>query len=148
MSRMSGLRLHTFDVGHRYKARDARDHWKDVLDAAEGGAAAVIERNRPVGVVDAALLEELLSDKAPFSVQSSVAADQVAFWLEDGLVHAVGGSLDEATGNFLDALVDYAEAWFAELRDAPNHAHNRLLVLRVVLLAGDRAALEAAVFDD
>ena len=89
-----------------------------------------------------------LAEQAPFDVVSSVTEDQVAFWLADGLVHGVGSNLAEATDDFLDALVDYAQSWFEDLRNAPNHAHNRLLVLRVVLHAGDREELERVVFDD
>lgn len=135
-------------VGLRYKARSARDHIKDVLDAAEGGGTAIIIRERPVAAVDAGVLEELLAERAPFEVLSSVTSDQVAFWLADGLVHGVGANLEEATDDFLDALVDYAKSWFEELRNAPNHAHNRLLVLRVALHAGDREELERVVFGD
>jgi len=132
--------------GPRYKARAARDHFKDVLDAAEAGAAPCVIRSTPLVLLDALVVEELLAEKAPFEVLSSVTADQVAFWLEDGTVHAVGDHLHEATEAFLDALVEYAEDWLTDLRDAPNHAHNRWLVLRVALHAGDRTALEAAVF--
>jgi hypothetical protein len=137
-----------FHPGVRYKARSARDNLKDVLDAAEAGAVPVISRTRPVAAVTVDVLEELLAQHAPFNVVSSVTDEQVAFWLEDGLVHAVGADLDEATAAFLDALVDYAEDWLEDLRDAPNHAHNRMLVLRTAIHAGDRDALEAAVFGD
>lgn len=135
-------------LGLRYKARSARDHIKDVLDAAEGGGTAVITRDRPVAAVDAGVLEELLAERAPFAVLSSVTDDQVAFWLADGLVHGVGTNLEDATSDFLDALVDYARSWFEDLRNAPNHAHNRLLVLRIALHAGDREELERVVFGD
>lgn len=136
------------ELGQRYKSRSARDHLKQVLDAAEMGSTAVITRDRPVAAVDAAVLEELLSTRAPFNVLSSVTDDQIAFWLEDGLVHATGATFDEAAAAFLDALVEYAEDWFDGLGSAPNHAHNRLLALRVSLHAGDREAFEVAVFGD
>ena len=134
-------------LGLRFKSRSARDHIKDVLDAAEAGSTAVITRERPVAVVDAGLLEELLAEQAPFEILSSITDEQVAFWLADGLVHGVGGDLRAATDDFLDALVDYASSWFQDLRSAPNHAHNRLLALRIALHAGDRDELERVVFD-
>lgn len=90
-------------------------------------------RSRPLAVVDAAVLEDLLAERAPIEVVSSVTGDQVAFWLADGLVHA---------------LVDYVQCWFDDLRDAPNHAHNRLLALRVALHCGDRDELRRVVFGD
>jgi hypothetical protein len=60
----------------------------------------------------------------------------------------VGRDLDEATETFLDALVDYAEMWFSELRRAPNHAGNRHLALRIAIFAGDRHELARVVFGD
>jgi len=148
MERMTPFMASEIPVGMRYKSRSARDHIKDVLDAAEAGGTAIITRDRPVAAVDAGVLAELLAEQAPFDVVSSVTEDQVAFWLADGLVHGVGSNLAEATDDFLDALVDYAQSWFEDLRNAPNHAHNRLLVLRVALHAGDREELERVVFDD
>lgn len=135
-------------LGRRYRSREASDHFRELLDAAEAGATAVVLRSRPLAVVDAAVLEDLLADQAPIDVVSSVTGDQVAFWLADGLVHAVGHDLDEATEAFLDALVDYARCWFDDLRDASNHAHNRLLALRVALHCGDRDELRRVVFGD
>jgi len=135
-------------LGIHYKSRTARDHIKDVLDAAEAGGTAIITRDRPVAAVDAKVLAELLAAQAPFNVLSSTTEDQVAFWLADGLVHGVGDDIVQATDDFLDALIDYAKSWFEDLRDAPNHAHNKLLVLRIALHSGDRDELERAVFDD
>lgn len=137
-----------FDLGHQFKAREARDHLKDLLDAVEGGAAAVIRREKPVVAVEREVLDALLGERAPFNVLSSVTPGQVAFWLADAPVHAVGADLDEATEAFLDALVDYAESWFDDLRRAPNHAGNLHLVLRVAIYAGDRGELARAVFGD
>ena len=135
-------------MGVHYKSRSARDHLKDVLDAAEAGGTAIITRERPVAAVDAGVLAELLETQAPFDVLSSVTDEQVAFWLADGLVHGVGDNLAAATDDFLDALIDYATSWLEDLHDAPNHAHNRLLVLRIALHAQDRLELERAVFGD
>lgn len=83
---------------------------------------------------------------APIEVVSSATDDQVAFWLADGLVHAVGDDLEEATEAFLDALVDYSQCWFDDLQDAPNHAHNLALVRRVAFHSGDRGELRRVVF--
>jgi hypothetical protein len=135
-------------LGIHYKSRAARDHIKDVLDAAEAGGTAIITRDRPVAAVDAEVLAELLAAQAPFNILSSTTEDEVAFWLADGLVHGVGHDIVQATDDFLDALIDYAKSWFEDLRGAPNHAHNKLLVLRIALHSGDRNELERAVFGD
>ena len=108
----------------------------------------VITRDRPVAAIDARALEELLAIRAPFDVLSSVTNDQVALWLSDGSAYAVGPDLATATVGFLDALVDYAQSWFDDLREAPNHAQNRWLAMRIALHAGDREELEHAVFGD
>ncbi|MFI4971207.1 MAG: hypothetical protein ACHP7H_00890 [Hyphomicrobiales bacterium] len=135
-------------MGQRYKSRSARDHLSDLLTAAEAGVPSVITRDRPVATIDANLLEELLATRAPFDVLSSVTDDQVAFWLADGSAHAVGSDLGSATEGFLDALIDYAQSWYEDLRDAPNHVQNRWLALRIALHAGDRKELEYVVFGD
>lgn len=135
-------------MGLRYKSRSARDNFSDLLTAAEAGMPPVITRDRPVAAIDARALEELLAIRAPFDVLSSVTNDQVALWLSDGSAYAVGSDLASATEGFLDALVDYAQSWFDDLREAPNHAQNRWLAMRIALHAGDREELEHAVFGD
>jgi len=135
-------------MGLRYKSRSARDNFSDLLTAAEAGMPPVITRDRPVAAIDARALEELLAIRAPFDVLSSVTNDQVALWLSDGSAYAVGPDLATATDGFLDALVDYAQSWFDDLREAPNHAQNRWLAMRIALHAGDREELEHAVFGD
>lgn len=135
-------------LGQRYKSRSARDNFSALLTAAEAGVPSVITRDRPVATIDADVLEELLATRAPFDVLSSVTDNQVAFWLADGSAHAVGPDLGSATEGFLDALIDYAQSWYEDLRNAPNHVQNRWLALRIALHAGDRKELEYAVFGD
>jgi hypothetical protein len=62
--------VHGFELGHRYGSRSARDHFKDVLDTASFGAAAVISRKDvpPVAAVNATELAELLAEVSPISV--------------------------------------------------------------------------------
>jgi len=73
---------------------------------------------------------------------------QIAFWLRDVPVHAVGADLEEAEVRFLDALVDYADLWFHELRYAANHAQHQHLALRVAMYAGNREELRRVVFGE
>lgn len=137
-----------FAFGHQFKAREARDQLKAVLDEAERGGAVVIRRARPVVVALRDDIEDLLAAAAPFEVQSAVTGGQFAFWLDQVPVHAAAAGLDQAEDEFLDALVDYADLWHRELRHAPNHAGNRFLALRVALFAGHREELRRAVFGD
>ena len=145
---MEGVRTLQYSIGQRYKSRSARDNFSELISAAEAGVPSVITRDHPVATIDARMLEELLATRAPFDVLSSVTDDQVAFWLADGSAHAVGPDLGSATEGFLDALIDYAQSWFDDLRDAPNHAQNRWLALRIALHAGEREELENTVFGD
>jgi hypothetical protein len=63
-------------------------------------------------------------------------------------VHAVGADIDQAEEEFLDALIDYADLWMKELRHAPNHAKNEILVTRIAMFAGDREELRQVVFSE
>lgn len=83
---------------------------------------AVIRRRAPVVAIDRETLGALLA-AVPVPVMSSVTDGQFAFWVDGAPIHAVGDDFDTAEEAFLDALVDYAEAWFEDLRTAPNHAH-------------------------
>lgn len=142
------IRTELFDLGHQYKAREARDHFREVLDTAENGNVAVVRRATPVVVVMRDALDEALRVTAPLEVRSAVKDGQVVFWLEDAPVLASGADLDSAEDAFLEALVDYAELWFDELRDAPNHRQNKFLALRVAAFAGDLDELRQVVFGD
>lgn len=138
-----------FSLGHEYKSREARDNLKDVLDRAEAGGVSVIRRRQsPVVVVDRDTLGAALQASSPVPVLSSVTGGQFAFWVDGAPIHAVGEDLDAAESEFLDALVDYAEAWFDRLNAAPNHQQFRDLALLVGIYAGDRPALHRVIFGD
>lgn len=138
-----------FSLGHEFKSREARDHLKDVLDRAESGGVAVIRRRQsPVVVLDRDAVGAALQVAAAAPVLSSVTGGQFAFWVEGAPIHAVGDDLEAAEETFLDALVDYAEAWFGGLNAAPNHGQFRDLALLVGIYAGDRPALHRVIFGD
>lgn len=133
---------------HEFKAREAREHWKDILDLAEAGAVAVVRRNSPVAVIDRQVLDDALAKVHPFNVQVSFGQGEVSTWIEGLPVHGIGASLDESEDDFLDALLDYAEAWVEELHVAPNHRGHAGVVRRVLLCAGDREQLRRTVFPE
>lgn len=138
-----------FALGHEFKAREARDHLKDVLDRAEAGGVSVIRRGRsPVVVLDRDTLGATLRASTPVPVLSSVTKGQFAFWVDGAPIHAVGDDLDIAEDEFLDALIDYAEAWFDRLHNAPNHRQYRDLAFLVAIYAGDRPELHRVIFGD
>jgi hypothetical protein len=137
-----------FLLGHELKSREARDHFRQVLDAAEHGGVPVVRREIPVVVVRRDILDSVLAEVAPLDVKSAVTHGQFAFWLDNPPVHAVGDDLDRAEDEFLDALVDYAELWIDELQHVPNHVSNRDVVLRIAMFAGARDELRRVVFGD
>jgi hypothetical protein len=116
------------------------------MDRAESGGVAVLRRNYTMVLVERDVLDSALAAQHPFDVKVSFSDGQTSMWIEGVAVHGVGDSYDEAEEDFLDALVDYAEAWVSELRFAPNHKANAGLVERVLMFAGDRDELRQIVF--
>ena len=135
-----------FDPGHQFKAREARDHFKELMDLAEAGGVAVLRRNSTMALVRRELLDQALAAQHPFDVKVSLDGGQASMWIDGVPVHGVGDSYDAAEADFLDALVDYARAWVERLRFAPNHVVHAGLVARVLLYAGDPDELRRAVF--
>lgn len=135
-----------FGVGHQFKAREARDHFRELLDIAENGGVAVLRRKATMAIVRREVLDQALAAQYPFDVKVSFDSGQTSMWVEGVPVHGVGDSYDAAQEDFLAALVDYAQAWVERLRFAPNHAAHAGLVARVLLFAGDTDELRCAVF--
>ncbi len=119
---------------------------KGILDRAEAGGIAVIDRHLPVVVMSRSSLDRLLAVAAPFNVKVAVDSDGVAMWMDGLPLHGSGGTMAEAEDDFLDELVVYAHDWVANLHRAPNHAANEALVQRVQIYASDREELRAVVF--
>lgn len=138
----------SFETGHQFKAREARDHWASLLDAAEGGDAVVVRRKDAVVMLRREELDALLAERFPFEPQVSISRDSVAIWDPALPVHAEGPDYDAAEDAFLEALVDYASLWVEELRHAPNHKDHAGTVQRIAIYAGDREELRRVVFGD
>lgn len=118
-------------------AREAREHFKDLLDAAdEGRPATVIRDERRVAAVDADRLVHFLTRLHPSGVQAVADGDGWSLFLPGVPVAADGATIEEAVEEMVDALRDYAEAWTERLRLAPNHEDNWGLV-QIVTLASD-----------
>ncbi len=118
-------------------AREAREHFKDLLDAADEGRPATVTRDeRRVAAVDADRLVHFLTRLHPCGVQAVADGDGWSLFLPGVPVAADGATLEEAVEEMVDALRDYAEAWTERLRLAPNHEDNWGLV-QIVTLASD-----------
>ena len=126
----------TATVSYR-SAREAREHFKDLLDAADDGRPATVTRDaRRVAAVDADRLVHFLTRLHPSGVQAVADADGWSIFLPGVPVAADGATIEEAVDEMIDALRDYAEAWTERLRLAPNHEDNWGLV-QIVTLATD-----------
>lgn len=137
-----------FEVGHQFKAREARDHLRAVLDAAERGDTVVLRRNQPLVLLRRDVLDADLAERYPIEAQVSFTDSGVAIWIDAMPVHAEAATYGAAEEAFLDALIDYASLWVDELRHAPNHRQHAGRVRRVAMYAGDRDELRRAVFGD
>jgi len=118
-------------------AREAREHFKDILDAADDGRPATITRDqRRVAAVDADRLVHFLTGVRPSGAEIVAENDGWSLFIPGLPVAADGATLDEAVEEMIDALRDYADDWADRLRVAPNHADNWGLV-QIVALADD-----------
>ncbi len=118
-------------------AREAREHFKEILDAADDGRPATVTRDaRRVAALDADRLVEFLTSVRPSGAQAVAENDGWSLVIPGLPVAADGATLDEAVEEMIDALRDYADAWVERLRLAPNHADNWGLV-QIVALATD-----------
>ncbi len=118
-------------------AREAREHFKEILDAADEGRPATVTRDaRRVAAVDADRLVHFLTSIRPSGAQAVAESGGWSLFIPGLPVAADGASLDEAVEEMIVALRDYAEAWVERLRLAPNHVDNWGLV-QIVSLASD-----------
>lgn len=118
-------------------AREAREHFKELLDAADEGRPATVTRDtRRVAAVDADRLVHFLIRLHPSRAQAVPDGDGWSIVLPGVPVAADGATVQEAVDELIDALRDYAEAWSQRLRLAPNHEDNWGLV-QIVTLASD-----------
>lgn len=118
-------------------AREAREHFKDILDAAGDGRPATVTRDaQRVAAVDADRLVHFLTRVSPSGAKAVAEGDGWSLFIPGLPVAADGATLDEAVEEMIDALRDYAEAWVDRLRLAPNHVDNWGLV-QILALASD-----------
>jgi prevent-host-death family protein len=118
---------------HFDKVSDARNNFKDLLDAAGQGKPATVSREgQTVAVVDASRLRYFLARLVP---HTKVVFEEGSWWafIPGVPISADGATLDEAVDNMIDALREYAEDWQERLSTAPNHENNWGLVQLVSL---------------
>lgn len=117
---------------------DARNHFKDLLDAADQGRTATVRReDGRAAIVNADRLRYYLASLASKAV---VVHEAGSWWVYlPGLpIYADGGTFDEAIDEMVYELRDYAEDWHDHLATAPNHENNWGLVQLVELSSDDQ----------
>jgi hypothetical protein len=118
-------------------AREAREHFKDILDAADDGRPATVTRDeRRVAAVDADRLVHFLTRVHPSGAEVVPESDGWSLSIPGTPVASDGATLDDAVEEMIDALRDYDQEWVDHLRLAPNHAQNWGLV-QIVTLSSD-----------
>lgn len=89
---------------------DARDHFAEMLDAAERGRVATVRRDkRASAVVDSERLRRLLASGEPSRAEVSRGPDGWSVLVPGVPAAAEGGTFEEAVDEMVDALREYAE---------------------------------------
>lgn len=121
---------------------EARDHLKDVLDAAHAGRPVTVRRGASrSSVVDAERLRASLSSLLPSKAEVFSESGGWAVTLPGLPLAAEASSLEAALSDMIAALREYATDWADRLQHAPNHRDNWALVQLIEL--SDDAQLQA-----
>lgn len=121
---------------------DARDHLKDVLDAAARGRVVTVARGRELSaVVQADRLREHLARTVSPDVRIAAEEGRVIALMEGRPFASEGASVEDALADLVLSLREYAEDWEERLQRAPNHAGAWALV-QLVRLSEDAQLLE------
>src|SRR5215472_587217 len=95
-----------------YASSEARQHWREVLDAAEDGRAVIVRRdNAAAAVLDANRLRHFLASVVPARAVIVAEDGRFSVYLEDQPITADGATLDETIVEMISALRTYAAAW-------------------------------------
>ncbi|WP_336276026.1 hypothetical protein [Nocardioides sp. B-3] len=130
--------IETMATAHFPSMSSAREHLKEVLDAAVEGRPVSVTRDRSrVAAVDADRLAHFLRGVRPARAELASEAGGWSLFLTGVPVAATGDSVDEVMDAAVDALRDYAEAWVDRLRTAPNHRDSWSPVQLVELSSDD-----------
>jgi len=120
----------------------ARDHFKEVLDAAERGLPVGVQRREQrVALIDAEDLRTILASSRNLSRPVAVAeAGGWTIFLSDAPIAVDAAGFDEAVEEFIQALREYAEDWISRLSNVPNHARHWVLAQFVSHSSDDQLA--------
>jgi hypothetical protein len=115
-------------------SNEARDHMRDLLDAARDGRPATVRRESSrAAVIDAERLQSFLTHMNSSQIVMVAEAEGWSIMFPGTPIAADGSTVDDAVDEFIDALRDYADDWADHLRTAPNQEANWGLVQLVEL---------------
>lgn len=121
-------------AAHYDTVAEGRRHFKELLDAAETGIPAVVDRHSfRAAVVDGDRLRHSLAAGRPARADVVSADGGWAVILPGLPLAAEGATFDEALDDMVTVLREYGEDWAQRLRHAPNHQGNWDLVQLVNL---------------
>ena len=107
----------------------ARQHFKDLVDAAVDGRPATLQRSGDrVALVDAERLRVLLASFCPAAAEIVAEAGHWSAFIPGLPISGSGSTYSGAVDDVILALRDYAADWTERLRFAPNHASNWAVV--------------------
>lgn len=118
---------------------DARNNLKHLLDAAEHGLVATVRRDASVtAVLDAGRLRHFLASVVPSRAQAVQEGDGWSVFIPGLPISADAAIFDDAVGEMIEALREYAQDWQDHLLNAPNHRDNWGLVQLISLSDDDQ----------
>lgn len=117
----------------------ARTHLKTLLDAARRGRLATVRRDASTAVViDAERFRTFLASSTAARAQVIAEAGGWSVLIPGMPIAADGTTFDDAIGNMIDALREYAVDWQERLLDVPNHRQHWPVVALVGLSDDDQ----------
>lgn len=118
---------------------DARNNLKHLLDAAEHGLVATVRRDAAVtAVLDAGRLRHFLASVVPSRAQVVQEGGGWSVFIPGLPIAADAAIFDDAIGEMIEALREYAQDWQDHLLNAPNHRDNWGLVQLISLSDDDQ----------
>lgn len=115
-------------------AAQGRQHFKDLLDAAEEGLPNTVHRDHLTAVVvESDRLRQALIAACPARAEVVAEAEGWSVFLPGLPIAADGSTFEEAIDEMVVALREYAADWADHLRTATNHRGNWALVQLISL---------------
>lgn len=121
-----------------YSSSEARQNFKQVLDAAENDHLVSVHRGSAhTALVSGPRLRRHLELTCPAHARTVVEEGGYVIFLDGRPFAAEGATLQEAIDDLIVVLREYAQDWGSRLRLAPNHADHWGLV-QLVNLSSDQ----------